>query len=190
MFSRKNRFVGWQSLCLILLITLLAACSTGTSSSVSSSPVPSPTTQKTVPATIPTSPTPGITGPTTPGLKNCQPESPLDNSSVGPEMQGTGIHAELWALIQSTSGIPPVANTLVKIVWRMTGSGYFSVAALGPSGAKVLPSQGPDGHMGSNWNRPGDEWGTVFTFPVAGCWDLHATRDNASGDVWLKVVIR
>ncbi|HEU0002257.1 MAG TPA: hypothetical protein VFQ36_15245 [Ktedonobacteraceae bacterium] len=186
MFSQKNHFVGWQSLCLILLTILLAACSTGASSPAS----PSPTAQKTVPATIPTSPTPDITGPTAPGLKNCQPESPLDYSSVGPEMQGTGIHAELWALIQSTSGIPPVANTLVKIVWRMTGRGYFSIVASGPSGMKVSPSQGPDGHMGSNWNRPGDEWGSVFTFPIAGCWDLHATRDNASGDVWLKVVVR
>jgi hypothetical protein len=23
---------------------------------------------------------------------------------------------------------------------------------------------------------------------VAGCWDLHATSDNAFGDVWLKIV--
>ena len=187
MFSRKNRFVGWQSLCLILLIILLAACSTGTSSSAS--PSLTPIAQKTVPATIPTSPTPGITGPTSPGLKNCQPESPLDNSSVGPEVQGTGIHAELWALIQSTSGIPPVVNTAVKIVWRMTGTGDLQLSALGPDGRRISPDW-MQVHGGSNWKRPGDEWGSGFTFPIPGCWDLHATRDNASGDVWLKVVIR
>jgi len=106
---------------------------------------------------------------------------------VGPEVQGTASGAELWALIQSTSGIPPLAKTEVKIVWRMTGTGDFSIAAIGPSGMKVSPSQGPTQHEGSNWNRPGDEWGTVFTFPVAGCWDLHATRSNASGDVWFKI---
>ena len=83
---------------------------------------------------------------------------------------------------------PPLANSEVKIVWRMTGSGTFNIVAISPSGMKVPPSQGPSEHLGSNWNRPGDEWGTVFIFPVAGCWDLHATRDNAFGDVWLKVV--
>src|SRR5712691_5383230 len=34
-------------------------------------------------------PSPTITGPVTPGLKSCQPASPLDNSPVGPEAQGT-----------------------------------------------------------------------------------------------------
>ena len=178
--SSKNLFVGLQPLCLILLITLLAACST-------SSPTPaSPVTQKTISTPTATA-TPTTTGPTTPGLKNCQPASPLDNSSVGPEVQGTANGAELWALIESTSGIPPLAKTEVKIVWRMTGFGDFSIVASGPHGLKVSPSQGPSEHLGSNWNRPGDEWGTVFTFPTAGCWDLHATRSNASGDIWFKI---
>jgi len=177
MSSGKNQFVRWRSLCLFLLITLLTACST-------SSPTPSPpAAQKPTPARSPT-----ITGPTVLGRKNCQPASPIDNSSVGPEVQGTATNAELWGLIQSTSGVPPLANTEVKIVWRMTGFGDFTIVALGPDGMKVPPSQGPTKHLGSSWNRPGDEWGTVFTFPVAGCWDLHATRDNAFGDVWLKIV--
>jgi hypothetical protein len=67
------------------------------------------------------SPSLTITGPVTPGLKNCKPASPIDNSPVGPEAQGTATNAE-------------------------------------------------------------------FTFPVTGCWDLHATRGNASGDVWFKIV--
>jgi predicted small lipoprotein YifL len=177
MSSGKNHFVRWRSLCLLLLITLLTACST-------SSPMYSPpAAQKPTPAL-----SPAITGPTAPGQKNCQPASPIDNSSVGSEVQGTATNAELWGLIMSTSGIPPLANTEVKIVWRMTGSGGFDIVASGPHGMKVPPSQGPTEHLGSNWNRPGDEWGTVFTFPVAGCWDLHATSDNAFGDVWLKIV--
>ena len=192
MSSSENHFVRWRSLCLLLLLTLLTACST---SSPTSSP---PAAQNLTPALSPavTSPTaqnptpvlsPTITGPTAPGLKNCQPASPIDNSSVGPEVQGTATNAELWGLIQSTSGVPPLANTMVKIVWRITGSGFFDIVALGSHGMKVPPSQGPTRHLGSNWNRPGDKWGTVFTFPAAGCWDLHATRDNAFGDVWLKV---
>jgi hypothetical protein len=181
MFSNKNRNLHLQSLCLVVLIILLAACSTASSAPAS----PSPVVQKTI---VAASPSPTIIGPVTPGLKNCQPASPVDNSPVGPEAQGTGFNAEFWALIESTSGIPPLAKTEVKIVWRMTGSGDFSIIAVGPDGVKVSPSQGPVEHGGSNWNRPGDEWGTLFTFPLAGCWDLHAARSNASGDVWFKVV--
>jgi hypothetical protein len=177
MSSGKNHFVRWQSLCLFLFITLLTACSTS-----SSTPSP-PATHKPTPAL-----SPAITGPTAPGLKNCHPASPIDNSSVGPEVQGTATNAELWGLIESTTGIPPLAKSEVKIVWRMTGSGDFTIVALGPHGMNVSPSQGPAEHLGSNWNRPGDEWGTVFTFPVAGCWDLHTTRNNAFGDVWLHIV--
>ena len=178
MSSGKNHSVSCCSFCLFLLVTLLTACST---SSPTSSP---PAAQNLTPVLSPT-----ITGPTTPGLKNCQPASPIDHSSLRiPEVQGTATNAELWGLIMSTSGVPPRANTMVKIVWRITGSGFFDIVALGPHGMKVPPSQGPTRHLGSNWNRPGDEWGTVFTFPVAGCWDLHVTRDNAFGDVWLKIV--
>jgi hypothetical protein len=177
MSSAMNRLVRWSTLCLLLLLALLTACS---ASSSTSSP---PAAQKPTPVRTPT-----IIATIVPGQSNCQPASPIDNSSVGPEVHGAATNAELWGLLQSTSGVPPRANTLVKIVWRMTGSGNFTIVAFGPQGMKVPPSQGPDEHLGSNWNRPGDEWGTVFTFPVAGCWDLHATRSNASGDVWLEIV--
>jgi hypothetical protein len=177
----KNHLVSCCSFCLFLLLTLLTACST-------SSPTPSPPAAQNPTPTL----SPTITGTTALGRKNCQPASPIDNASVddvslGPEVQGTATNAELWALLQSTSGVPPQANSLVKIVWRMSGSGDFIIVALGPSGMKVSPSQGPNAHLGSNWNRPGDEWGTVFYFPVAGCWDLHATRGTSAGDVWLVV---
>lgn len=173
----KNSFFRRCALCSFLLLMLLTACST-------SSPIPSSSaTQK-----KPLAPEPAITGPTSPGLQNCQPGSPLNyHVAGGPEVQGTATNAELRGLIQSTSGVPPKAKSEVKIVWRMTGSGDFHIVALGPADMTVPPSQGPDAHSGSSWNRPGEEWGSVFTFPVAGCWDLHATRTNAFGDVWLKV---
>ena len=185
MLSHKQRGLPVQLLSLTLYLVHLSACSSGSPESSS----PTPVSQKTVAEPSPApSPSPTITGPTMPGLKSCQPASPIDNSPVGPEVQGTGTNAELWALLQSTSGIPPVAKTPVKIVWRMTDSFGFTIVALGPAGLRVPPSEGPTGHLGSNWNRPGEEWGTVFTFPVAGCWDLHATTNgSASGDVWLKV---
>jgi len=53
----------------------------------------------------------------------------MDTVSGGPEVQGTATHAELWGLLMSTSGVPPLANSLVKIVWRMTGSGAFTIVA-------------------------------------------------------------
>src|SRR5215469_2159524 len=166
MSSYKNHARRLCSLSLFLLLTLLAACST---SAPTSAP---PVTQKSTPA-------PTITGPTAPGLKNCQPPSPIDNSSSGPEVQGTATNAELWGLLESDPGIPPLTETEVKIVWRMTGSGNFTIVAVGPDGMKLPPSQGPSEHLASSWSRPGDEGGTVFTFPMAGCWDLHATRANA-----------
>ena len=176
--SVKNPFFRWCSLCFFLPITLLTACST--SSSTPSSLV----VQKPTPALSQT-----ITGPTAPGRKNCQPASPMNtNAQGGAEVQGAATNAELWGLIMSTSGVPPLANSLVKIVWRMTGSGDFTIVALSPSGMELPPSQGPIKHLGSSWSRPGDEWGTGFIFPVAGCWDLHAIRGKAFGDVWLKVV--
>jgi hypothetical protein len=83
---------------------------------------------------------------------------------------------------------PPLhAGADVKIVWRMTGSGGFRIVGSGPAGAAARLTFGPDGPRGSTWTRPGEEWGTSFVFPSAGCWDMHAARDTASGDVWLLV---
>jgi hypothetical protein len=42
-------------------------------------------------------------------------------------------------------------------------------------------------HGGSNWARPGTEWGTAFKFPTAGCWDLHVTGGKTVGDVWVII---
>jgi hypothetical protein len=104
-------------------------------------------------------------------------------------VQGTASPAgqQLWGLLQPTSPLPLHAQEGIKIVWRMTGSGEFSLLALGSQGQQVRPTQGPEA-QGSNWtDHPGDEWGSVFIFPEAGCWDVHATRADASGDVLLVV---
>jgi hypothetical protein len=167
------------ALALALFALVLAGCSTS---------APSSTARATPTAALTQTPTPSPTpiGPL--GAAGCHPPSPIDNSPVGPEAQGTSSHSSLWALLMPTSGIPVKAGTAIKIVWRMTGSGDFHLVAIGPQGQRLPPSQGPEAHGGSNWNRPGDEWGSVFdSLPLAGCWDFRATRDDASGDVWLVV---
>jgi hypothetical protein len=174
----KNSASRLKGISCLFLVGILAACSlTSSPSSPSASHAvsnPSPTAQQSV---LPT-----FTPPTT-----CQTASPIDNSSVGPEVRGTATNAQLWALIMSTTGIPVKAKQEVKIVWRMTGSGGIHFAAYSSTGQHVVPIWGPDEHGGSNWNRPGDEWGTGFNFPVSGCWDIHVMRDNAVGDMWLDV---
>jgi hypothetical protein len=98
-------------------------------------------------------------------------------------VRGTIHGGELWALFFG-------ANTKavsIKIVWRMTGTGDLSLVSIGPNGEIVKPDWGPEPHGGSNWLRPGDEWGAGFTFPSAGCWDLHASRDDVGGDIYIEV---
>ncbi|GHO45059.1 hypothetical protein [Ktedonospora formicarum] len=117
---------------------------------------------------------------------SCQ-ESSLPANSTLYEAQGTAQNAELWALLMPTKPLPLHAKQEVKIVWRMTGTGEVHLKAYTPNGKSVEPVWGPEGHSGSNWNRPGDEWGTGFMFPTSGCWDIHVERTNAAGDVWLNV---
>jgi hypothetical protein len=116
---------------------------------------------------------------------HCEAPAAMAKSSIGlPEAQGRISGGSLWALF-----FQPLApgGDGVKIVWRVTGTGAFSVKAYSPSGAMLAPDWGPQMHDGSNWDRPGDEWGTKFVFPTAGCWDLHVTRGQASGDLWMDV---
>jgi hypothetical protein len=83
---------------------------------------------------------------------------------------------------------PPVpVGEDVKIVWRMTGTGPLRLALTGPDGAPRGPAWGPEGHESSNYERPGEEWGSGFRFTEPGCWHLRASRDDAVADVWLKV---
>lgn len=161
-------------MCFLLVVPVFTACFP-----VSTTPITKHTSTS-LPTSIPTSQ----------NTYSCQLQrTPIHTSAIlGPEVQGVASHSELWALIQSTTGVPPKAKSLVKIVWRMTGNGTFSLVALNAQGQHILPDQGPEAHEGSNWNHPGDEWGSIFTFTTAGCWDLHASRDGASGDVWLNIV--
>jgi hypothetical protein len=117
----------------------------------------------------------------------CRPASP-----AAPWAKGTGlieVHGSatpgvsLWALVFDRVPVP--VGQQVKIAWRMTGSGAFTVAGRDARGPARLPD-GPGQHGSSTWDRPGQEWGTVWVFPRSGCWHLRAIRGTASGDVWLR----
>jgi len=158
---RHSHSLFWFVSCLWLVV-LLAACSLS----------PAQTTKQPKPT------------PKGGNVSQCQPPSPITTSAIGlPEVRGTANgQTSLWALLFS----PLVAHQQVKIVWRMTGDGNLQIVARGPNGRSVKPDWITP-HNSSNWNRPGYEWGTGFTLPTPGCWDFHATRGTAFGDIWLIV---
>jgi hypothetical protein len=79
-----------------------------------------------------------------------------------------------------------VVGKETKIVWRMGGQGDIRLSATGPGGVSVEAKE-VQAHGGSTWKRPGDEWGSLWTFSRSGCWRLHAERDDVRGDIWLLV---
>lgn len=121
-----------------------------------------------------------------PGCRPASPSAPMHAPSTGlPEVRGTVTKGQLWALV--FDALPLQAKQEVKIVWRMTGKGSFHISAQHTDGTRTKPVWGPQAHGGSTWNRPGEEWGTGFVFPKAGCWRVHARRATTAGDVWFQV---
>ncbi|MEU7830421.1 MULTISPECIES: hypothetical protein [unclassified Nonomuraea] len=102
-----------------------------------------------------------------------------------PEVRGVSRDAEVWGLLFAP--VPFKRGKEVKIVWRMTGEGPLKVTAALPDGTRAKPTFGPEQHTGSNWQRPGEEWGTGFVFPKAGCYRVDLTRTRGSGHLWLPV---
>ena len=114
-----------------------------------------------------------------PSSADCQPPSPKKPGSS--EVDGNG----LWALI----GDPLPTGKATKIVWRMHGGGSFHIGARTTDGSTARLTFGPDPHASSSWQIPNtNEWATGFLFRKAGCWRVHATRDDGTaGDVYLVV---
>ena len=169
--SRPARRLGWLALASLLAI---AACD-GTPRTQSEPP-----SQKSPgPSQGPAS---GSSAPVAPST--CPPSAEVTGSGEMVERQGTGDGVTLWALFFSS---PVTVGQEVKVVWRMTGSGEFSVSATGPDGVEVKPVWGPEPHGGSSWDRPGEEWGTGWVFPAAGCWTVSATRTSGSGNLVLRL---
>ncbi|NYF55180.1 hypothetical protein [Micromonospora purpureochromogenes] len=102
---------------------------------------------------------------------------PADNDYPVREIGGTpGV---LWALLffPETDGLP--AGRQTKIALKVTGTGELTLRATGPDGVTVRPEEF-DQHDGSNWTRPGDEWGSYWVFPTPGCWTIRADRADGT----------
>jgi hypothetical protein len=132
------------------------------------------------------------------GGPSCDPPSPRNRAGetfpARGEVLGTAVGGKLWALFfngewasSESAVLAGVVGKRVKIVFRMTGSGGFDIAAIAPDGTRVGPVWGPVFHPSSTWTRPGLEWGAGFVFPQPGCWRIHAKNGNVAGDVWLLV---
>lgn len=125
------------------------------------------------------------------GAPGCHPASPVTPwQSFLPQVEGTGHGATLWGLLMFPHALPARVGDQEKIVWRMTGTGMLTLQAIGPDGRHHQLAWGPDAHLSSNWDKPGDEWGAGYVFTAPGCWDLRAIRGHATADVWIRVVAR
>src|SRR5207244_8021246 len=117
------------------------------------------------------------------------PPSPAN--AMTREARGTATTGDLWALFGSladprTAVIAGAVGDRYKIVWRMLGTGDVTFTAVSPNGGHVAPTELEE-HAASNWNRPGDEWGSIFVFTQPGCWQIHVERASNAGDLWLLV---
>jgi hypothetical protein len=98
------------------------------------------------------------------------------------EIGGTGLYGLLF------TEYPIQKRTEAKIAWRVAGSGPTDIIAEGPGGRALKPLWGPEAHTGSNWDRPGTEWGTGFRFPSAGCWQVVVDTDDGVETAAVRVV--
>ena len=118
----------------------------------------------------------------------CQPSQIQKSENSFAEIQGTmNSDGELWALLFFEEAH---ANEDLKIAWRITGTGEeFQAEAQNEDGTiTALPVWGPEYHGGSSWERPGQEWGTGFSFPEPGCWTIKVTRGATTGEIMLDVL--
>jgi hypothetical protein len=125
------------------------------------------------------------------GEPDCRPPSPANG--ISGEARGAASTGDLWAagfgstLAESQELVlRGVVNIKSKILWRIRGSGGARFTATAPDGTRMEPAQ-LQFHGGSNWNRPGDEWGSIFIFTQPGCWQIHVDRADNAGDLWLLV---
>ncbi len=138
----------------------------------------------------------------TPG--DCRPDHFASGSAMPDGQAATSDDIEVWALFlpaqpSDVDGQPIVVHMVdvsgagdvgarrgTKIVWRATGEGTFAVTAIGPGGSVVEPYF-IDDHGGSNWARPGGEWGTGWEFPESGCWTFVVERGDDTAEISIEV---
>ena len=120
------------------------------------------------------------------GAPFCHPASP--SGAFPAETYGTATGGTVWAWFMAA--YPPQAGIEDKTVWRLDGPNAYgspTFTLVGPAGQLGRLTWGPEEHLGSNWNRPGHEFGTGLLFPTAGCWDVQVTLGQLTGDVFVVV---
>ncbi len=96
-----------------------------------------------------------------------------------------GRRGHVWAL--PLGDLPVEVGGDLKVVWRATGRGPLQVVFKNPGG-QVHTFDGPTPHtLVSNFDRPGDEWGTIFHFDAPGCWTVGLSRRGTSATVRVPV---
>jgi hypothetical protein len=167
---------GMRPVLALVAVAALAACS------APAPPRPGPSA-----AAVPSSTAAPRTAAAPAPATTCPASATIRATGGNVEMQGVGTGGtSLFALFFIATDAPITKGQEVKIVWRMTGAGDLTMDAVGDRGVTTKPTWGPEAHGGSSYQRPGDEWGTGWVFPSAGCWTVHATRAQ-SGDATLKL---
>ena len=120
------------------------------------------------------------------GSEGCEPASPLQ----GIEAQGTPT-GDVTSAYGEFQGVDPTqlradAST-VKLVVRINGSGELRATLRSPEDEERALDWGPEAHVSSNYARPGEEWGTGFSFESAGCWELLLERGYGAASFWMEV---
>ncbi len=95
------------------------------------------------------------------------------------------------------SKIQKSKNEFIEIQGKMKSDGeiwallFFETAhtaeARSEEGAIITPIW-TEYHGGSNWQRPGQEWGSGFNFPTPGCWTITVTRGVTTGTISIDVL--
>ena len=104
-------------------------------------------------------------------------------------MYATASGGTAWAWFMSD--YPPRQGAEDKTVWRLDGATVTrspTFELLGPEGATGRLDWGPEIHAGSNWNRPGVEFGTGLMFTSPGCWDVRVSFGQLRADAFVIVV--
>lgn len=105
----------------------------------------------------------------------------------GPEIEGSSEDGlTLFGLIQASEFLI-ASDAVKKVVWRVSGSGEPTVKLVGPDGEVSGPSWGPEYHPSSNYDRPGNEYGSGLILDKPGCWHIEVTRNSETASVWLLV---
>lgn len=112
----------------------------------------------------------------------CWTPTPDEEGAFEADASGGEVNALVFG------SLPPRTDSELKIVWRVTGDGELTVSAERPDGSAGVLTFGPEAHPASNFDRPGDEWGTGFLFDVPGCWHLDVRRGAVHARVPIRVV--